>query len=69
VYEELFQLSADPDETTNLAADPRHAKVLGELRAECQRMVTEARGGVDVRPATVRIQSSRDGKAKGKKGK
>jgi arylsulfatase A-like enzyme len=69
VYEELFHLSVDPDETTNLAADPRRAKILGELRAECQRMVTEARGGVDVRPATVRIQSLRDGKAKGKKGK
>jgi hypothetical protein len=69
VYEELFHLSVDPDETRNLAADPRHARILDELRAECQRMVTEARGGVDVRPDTVRIQSSREGKAKGKKGK
>ena len=67
VYEELFRLSVDPDETTNLAGDPKHAAVLAEVRAECQRMVTEARSGV--RPATVRIQPSRDGKAKGKKAK
>ena len=69
VYEELFQISVDPDETTNLAADPKYAARLQELRAECQRSVTEAKGGVDVPPATVRIQSPADGKAKGKKAK
>ena len=37
--------------------------------AECQRMVTEAKGGADVRPDTVRIQSARNGNAKGKKAK
>jgi hypothetical protein len=37
------------------------------MRAECQRLVTEAKGGVDVRPATVRIQTAREGKAKTKK--
>jgi arylsulfatase A-like enzyme len=69
VYEELFRIGVDPDETTNLAGDPKHAALLAELRAECQRMVTEAKGGMDVRPATVRIQPAREGKAKGKKAK
>jgi hypothetical protein len=69
VYEELFHISVDPGETTNLASDPKHAAVLDELRAECQRMVTEAKGGADVRPDTVRIQSARDGNVKGKKAK
>ena len=31
--EELYDLSADPDEHHNLAADPKYAKVLAELRA------------------------------------
>lgn len=31
--EQLFDLDADPQETTNLAADPQHEKWVGELRA------------------------------------
>lgn len=69
VYEELFHLSADADETTNLAGDPKHAAKLAELRAECQRLVTAAKGDVEARPATVRITPSREGKAKGRKAK
>jgi hypothetical protein len=65
VYEELFHISVDSDETTNLAGEPRHAALLAELRAECQRMVAEAKGNVE--PATVRIQRSLDGKERGKK--
>jgi arylsulfatase A-like enzyme len=68
VYEELFRLSVDPDEVTNLAKDPKHAAVLRELRAECQRMVTEAKGKVDEPPATVRIEA-RAGAGKAGKGK
>jgi N-sulfoglucosamine sulfohydrolase len=30
--EELYDLSTDPNELKNLAADPAHAKALGELR-------------------------------------
>jgi len=68
VYEELFHISADPHETTNLAADPEHADTLRKMRAECQRLVTEAKGGVDTPPATVRLPTTREGgKAKGKK--
>lgn len=68
VYEELFHLSTDPDEVTNLAGDPQHADVLRELRAECQRMVTAAKGKVDEPPATLRIES-RPGQGKAGKGK
>lgn len=43
VYEELFNLKNDPDETTNLAADPAHWAKLDELRKVCQQRVREAR--------------------------
>jgi arylsulfatase A-like enzyme len=68
VYEELFHISVDPDETTNLANDPTYAGILRELREECQRLVTVAKGGVDTPPATVRLRSAR-GDAKGKSAK
>ena len=66
VYEELFDLRTDPHETTNLATDPKHAKVLGELRAKCQQLVTEAKAGADTPPASVRIKAPPGG-GKGKK--
>lgn len=44
VYEELFDLNADPDESVNLALDPIFGKKLKELRDVCQAMVKEARG-------------------------
>lgn len=44
VYEELFNLKTDPDETTNLAADLQYAKKIKKLRKVCQKMVKEARG-------------------------
>jgi arylsulfatase A-like enzyme len=34
-YVELFDLANDPDEKRNLAGDPRHARVLAELRGRC----------------------------------
>jgi arylsulfatase A-like enzyme len=60
VYEELFHLRNDPEETTNLAHDSRHAAVLRDLRARCQQLVTEAKGDVSAPPATLRVQGSRE---------
>jgi arylsulfatase A-like enzyme len=60
VYEELFHLRNDPEETTNLAHDSRHATVLRDLRARCQQLVTEAKGDVSTPPATVRVQGARE---------
>lgn len=57
VYEELFDLRADPNETTNLAGELRHLEVLKEYRAICQELVTEARG--EGEPATVPLMDER----------
>lgn len=57
VYEELFYLAADPHETTNLVNRVAYAAKLAELRAECQRLVTMAKGDVDAAPATVLMPS------------
>lgn len=35
---QLFDLEADPDETTDLAADPTHAAALADLRSELRRI-------------------------------
>ncbi len=40
-YVELFDLEDDPDEKRNLAADPRYAPVLSDLRARCQERIRE----------------------------
>ncbi len=66
IHEELFHLAADPHETTNLAADPRHAAVLADLRAQCARLVAEAKGDPDARPATLRLPAPAGGAAKKK---
>ena len=44
VYEELFDLQADPQETTNLISDNRFHSILEDLRKVCQEKVVEARG-------------------------
>ncbi len=59
VYEELFNLDQDPGETTNLAADPKFAYRLNELRGVCSRMVREARGESSVRPSVLQLESER----------
>lgn len=41
IFEELFHLTSDPREQTNLAADPEHAAVLKRQRQCCQKLVTE----------------------------
>lgn len=55
VHEELYHVTDDPYEAVNLASDPAYADVLAELRSECQRLVAEAKGDVDVTPNTIPI--------------
>jgi arylsulfatase A-like enzyme len=68
VYEELFHLSVDPNEITNLVDDPKHAAVLKQMRERAQQLVTGAKGNIEAAPDTVRIQS-KPGGGKGKGGK
>lgn len=42
VYEELYNLSLDPYEETNLAGLPEHEEVLKELRARCEQLKKES---------------------------
>ncbi|PWJ58033.1 arylsulfatase A-like enzyme [Dyadobacter jejuensis] len=44
VYEELYQLSKDPDELVNRAKDTQQAARMNELRKVCDEMVRYARG-------------------------
>ena len=39
--EELYDLQSDPQETRNLAADPKYAKTLAEMRARLERWMRE----------------------------
>ncbi len=57
VYEELFLLPSDPDETNNLANDENYRQVLMQLRANCDKLVKEARGNEP--PATVDLPKER----------
>jgi hypothetical protein len=53
--EELFDLTADPHEVRNLAADPTHAATLRELRARVDQWVndTNDQGGVIEDPINI----------------
>lgn len=44
VYEELYNLQHDPDETTNLIDQPEHTPQLERLRKAWHEMISEARG-------------------------
>ena len=52
VYEELYHLASDPGETVNLVDRPLYSDRLATLRSECQRLVTFAKGAVDMPPST-----------------
>lgn len=58
VYEELFDLQHDPDESVNLADDPQYTKVLNKMRKVCQSQVTMARGP-QTPPLTVELSKER----------
>ncbi len=60
-YEELFDLRADPNETTNLVSAAKHAEMLKRLRAECGRLAREAKGDINARPATVLLPANMTG--------
>ena len=55
VFEELFQTRDDPHEANNLANDPRFERKLFDLRHRCDRLLKEAKGGIDVPPDTIRV--------------
>ncbi len=52
-YEELFHIAVDPNETANLAGEPKHAEMLTLLRRECDRLVRDAKGDLDAAPLTL----------------
>lgn len=49
-YEELFHVAVDPNETANLAGEPKHAEMLARLRNTCDRLAREAKGDPDAPP-------------------
>ncbi len=57
-YEELFHLTSDPDESHNLAGQPAQAALLRQLREECDRLVRQAKGPLDARPATIPLPAA-----------
>ena len=52
VYEELYHLAVDPDETTNLADSRKHANMLETMRQVWAKKIKEARG--EGRPQVLR---------------
>ena len=58
-YEELFHLTSDAHEAKNLAREPKFAPVLERLRAECDRLVKEAKGDLSAKPETLPLPSGK----------
>ena len=58
IYEELYDMKADPRETRNLAELPSHAEILAQYQARCQELVVNAKGGDDY-PKTHRMTHMR----------
>ncbi|WP_233216510.1 sulfatase-like hydrolase/transferase [Blastopirellula marina] len=56
VYEELFHLPSDPSESVNLAQRTAYSNALEQMRAECQRLVTFAKGDRSRPPETVPLR-------------
>lgn len=63
-YEELFHISKDPEETTNLAKDAKYSQILQQMRQECDVLVREAKGDLNADPLTLPLpQGSKNKKA------
>jgi hypothetical protein len=45
VYEELYDLENDPEESVNLAGNPEFNNLLGQFRSRCSVLLKQARGG------------------------
>ena len=58
VYEELFDLTNDPEEAKNLIEEEAHQDVLNIMRKECQRMVAVAHGPLDSERAVLPLNLS-----------
>jgi hypothetical protein len=52
-YEELFHITADPNETTNLVKNTKYQQILARLRKECDLLVRAAKGNPDTPPLTI----------------
>lgn len=53
-YEELFQLSADPLEQSNQAANPEYREQIKIMRARCTELLSQARGAPEQLPTVSR---------------
>ena len=59
VYEELYDLQNDPDETVNLADNSKYRKMLNRMRKACQDQLTRARGPQSSSLPTVELSKER----------
>jgi len=55
---ELYDLKADPDEATNLIAQPEHAQAIAELQRQLTQLIAAADGLPDKMPLDEGIKSS-----------
>jgi len=55
---ELYDLQADPDESTNLIAQPKQAATVAELQKELNRLMAAADGLPDKMPVDEGIKSA-----------
>jgi len=52
-HEELFHITNDPNETTNLAQNAKYNPILSRLHKQCDLLVREAKGNVEKPPLTI----------------